>query len=411
MWTKEQKEAIKKLSRLKVGALFMEMGTGKTRVALDLMASKAHKVKQLLWLCPCSLKGEIEQERAKWQPDLALRVIGIETLSASDKTYLEVLESVKERSTFCVVDESLKIKNLGAKRTKRILQIGSYCKYRLILNGTPLSKNVLDLWPQMEFLSHKILDMDFRAFKYNYCEFKKEPGRRERIVKNYNLPHLITKIEPYIFDSKLYLDIPKNYKTYKYYIDLSLYRAFKNKLFLEEAEYTTGGELMDFSWYKIITKLQRYYTSSEEHHKELQNLIKKINEQVVIFVKFISSIPAGALALTGDTKPEYRQGIINKHKNGEQQALYVTYGLGAYGLNLQHCHNVIFAEHSWDYAQRIQAEARIYRMGQTKECNFYDIDCNTGLERLLHDCNNKKEHLADRVKREITNQKKLKDLL
>lgn len=33
---KNQQLAFDKLSRLKVGALFMEMGTGKTKVALDL---------------------------------------------------------------------------------------------------------------------------------------------------------------------------------------------------------------------------------------------------------------------------------------------------------------------------------------------------------------------------------------
>lgn len=39
----KQEEAFKKLSRLKVGALFMEMGTGKTKVALDLISSKQNK--------------------------------------------------------------------------------------------------------------------------------------------------------------------------------------------------------------------------------------------------------------------------------------------------------------------------------------------------------------------------------
>ena len=61
-----QELAFKKLSRLKVGALFMEMGTGKTKVALDLIASKMHKVDYVLWICPCSLKAEIEAERVKW---------------------------------------------------------------------------------------------------------------------------------------------------------------------------------------------------------------------------------------------------------------------------------------------------------------------------------------------------------
>lgn len=38
--TNKQQLAFDKLSRLKVGALFMEMGTGKTKVALDLIQSK-----------------------------------------------------------------------------------------------------------------------------------------------------------------------------------------------------------------------------------------------------------------------------------------------------------------------------------------------------------------------------------
>ena len=41
--TSQQQTAIDKLKRLKVGALFMEMGTGKTKVALDLIASRADK--------------------------------------------------------------------------------------------------------------------------------------------------------------------------------------------------------------------------------------------------------------------------------------------------------------------------------------------------------------------------------
>lgn len=40
--TEIQQRAINKLNRLKVGALFMALGTGKTKVALDLMAAKRY---------------------------------------------------------------------------------------------------------------------------------------------------------------------------------------------------------------------------------------------------------------------------------------------------------------------------------------------------------------------------------
>ena len=83
--------AFEKLSKLKVGALFMETGTCKTKIALDLMAYKRHKIDYFLWICPCSLKGEIEAERRKWHPELTFDVVGCESLAQSDKIFVEVL--------------------------------------------------------------------------------------------------------------------------------------------------------------------------------------------------------------------------------------------------------------------------------------------------------------------------------
>lgn len=407
-----QEAALAKLDRLRVGALFMEMGTGKTRVALDLMAAKASRCGLLLWLCPCALKGEIEAERLKWHPELELRVVGVETISSSERTYLSLLEEVKTKRTFCVVDESLKIKNLAANRTKRILAIGSYCAFRLILNGTPLSRSVMDLWSQMEFLSPKILGMSMRQFRDTYCEWEKKSGRGIKILGSRNVPHLVAKMEPYIFDARLYLDIRRDYRAKSYFVDTDAYAEFKDEVFRSDAVYNDDGELTDISFYKIISRLQRWYTSRREHYEAIGKAVEEADGSCIVFVKFVSSIPEGALSLTGDVPQEERQDIIRRHREGESKALYVTYGLGAYGLNLQYCHTAIFAEHSWDYAQRIQAEARIYRLGQTETCTFVDIDANTGLEDMLHSCNNRKERLADRVKSEITRQKKsLKEAL
>ena len=76
--TDDQRRAVNKLRRLKVGALFMEMGTGKTKVALDLMADRQKKVEMNVWVCPCSLKATIEEEKAK----LLARIAEIDKLLA-----------------------------------------------------------------------------------------------------------------------------------------------------------------------------------------------------------------------------------------------------------------------------------------------------------------------------------------
>ena len=130
-----------------------------------------------------------------------------------------------------------------------------------------------------------------------------------------------------------------------------------------------------------------------------------------IFVRYLASIPANAHRITGAENLQERQAVINDFKNGKFNVLYITYGCGAFGLNLQFCHNIIFAEHTFDYAVREQAEARIYRLGQTEAVNYYDLNCaNVGLEKLILKCIQKKGDMLQTIKTEIQKCKSIKEL-
>ena len=59
----DQKKAIEKLSKTKVGAIFMQPGTGKTRIAIELV--KTTKSDLVLWICPFQVKSEAQKELAK----------------------------------------------------------------------------------------------------------------------------------------------------------------------------------------------------------------------------------------------------------------------------------------------------------------------------------------------------------
>lgn len=387
---KNQQLAFDKLSRLKVGALFSEMGTGKTKVALDLINSKSNKIDYILWICPFSIKNEIIKERDKWYPAMKINVVGCETIGSSDRTYLEILKKVATSKTFIVVDESLKIKNINAKRTRRIIEFGGYAQYKLILNGTPITKNVIDLWAQMEFLSPKILKMSFNQFKNTYCEYYIRGKLKGMVKKQHNIEHLISLIEPYIFDCDLDIEAKKMYYNYFYDVDTFQYSRLKNEL-LE------GIANMDF--FVLTTKLQQFYTTYKE--EMLKELLEQMNDQVIIFVKYLDSIPAGANKIVGDMNTKERKQVIDKFERGDFKELYITYGCGSYGLNLQFCRNIIFAEHCFDYSQRIQAEARIYRIGQNYDVNYYNLWCNVGLEKMIQSSLNKKSNLLNEIKKEI----------
>lgn len=395
--------AYEKLRKLKVGALFLEMGMGKTKVALDLISSRSQKVDYILWICPFSIKDEIESERQKWHTELDVDIVGCESIGSSRRIHSEVLEKVKNaKCAFIVVDESLKIKNRYANRTRRILEMGKFAEYKLILNGTPVSKNILDLWTQMEFLSPKILDMWFLEFKNTYCSYYQKGKYKGRIISFKNIPHLVSKIEPYIFEAELDINTTKQYTTRFYYTDMDAYEEYKEKVFYEY--YSEFDDELNFNAFSM--KLQRWYTMNSNRNEVINDLIEDINDSVLIYVRFIDSIPEGAHRITGAENQKKRKEVLQDFKDGKFKALYITYGCGSFGLNLQYCKNIIFAEHMWDYAQRVQAEGRIYRMGQGKYANYYDLYCyDVGLEDLILACIHKKKSLDYTIKEEIAKTK------
>ena len=59
-----QKNAVEKLQKIKVGALYMEQGTGKTRTALELVKIRYErkKINHVIWLCPCSVKYNLQRD-------------------------------------------------------------------------------------------------------------------------------------------------------------------------------------------------------------------------------------------------------------------------------------------------------------------------------------------------------------
>ena len=108
---KHQQQAFNKLKNLKACALFMDMGTGKTRTALELIQNKLNKGKitRVFWICPCSTKKNLISDINKHSifsaayieniQDEFICVIGSETISKSDKYYLKLVNLIKLSST------------------------------------------------------------------------------------------------------------------------------------------------------------------------------------------------------------------------------------------------------------------------------------------------------------------------
>ena len=79
----------------KVGALFMEAGTGKTKVARDLIATTDADV--CLWIAPLRTLDNARRELDKWGGlSMCVKFVGVESLSQSSRIYLDAYAFVEE---------------------------------------------------------------------------------------------------------------------------------------------------------------------------------------------------------------------------------------------------------------------------------------------------------------------------
>lgn len=378
--TKDQSAAVEKLTRLKVGALFMACGTGKTQTAVALVNS-VPDVDCLYWLCPCQVKenlmAELEKCGCKYEP----HIIGIESIGCSDRIFMEELEYVQRfRRVFMVLDESIKIKNARAKRSKRILQLARHAEYRIILNGTPVTKNIMDIYTQMEFLSPKILPFkNWYKFRDSYCmttTYKKGGVIKKTVITGYaNVDHLLSLIKPYVFTCNLELKVNKRYHVLHWYLDFDeqdAYEELKADLFADYSEDTSDVNIL-----AILQKLQHSYACARNKWRLLDEYL---TEKTIVFCKYHTS----------------RDEVQRRYP----KAKVLTYGTGSFGLNLQDYNRIIYFDKTFDYSFREQSEGRIYRNGQTLDCEYYDLTGDIGLEQMIDRCISNKEGLVQHFKKQ-----------
>lgn len=422
-----QIEAVNKLKKVKVGALFMEQGLGKTITALELIRLRfiSNKVNKLIWLCPCSIKNSIKDMIIEFFPRNMLQdviICGIETLSSSIKTNSYLLGVVNKYRCFLVVDESLLIKNYYALRTQNIGFISVKCKYKLILNGTPVSKNEADLFSQFNILDWRILGYkSFWSFAANHLEYDKYI--QDKVVRCLNLDYLSKKIEPYTYQVKKEecIKLPLKHYSNRFFYMTELqeehYYNVADKLLMEVDELRPESIYRMFSALQCILSglfvweekghlLTRNFFKSPIENPRIQKLLDIItSEKTIVFCKYTHEIDTITSTLNSkkDNVAVRFDGKISNKKRMENietfkdsaSYLIANKECAGLGLNLQFCSNVIYYDNDWTLSTRIQSEDRVHRIGQKNEIYIQDICCYHSLDERIKKCLERKENMLE----------------
>ena len=417
-------------------AYFMEMGTGKTKVLIDNMSMLYDKGKVdgaliiapkgviKTWYeqeLPAHLPNHIENVTVLWQANITkgqqekleslfemetalhILIMNVEALS-TDKGVKFAAKFLNSHKVIMAIDESTTIKTPTAKRTKNIIGLGKYAKYKRIMTGSPVTKNPLDLYSQCEFLDPYLLDFtSYYAFRNRYAEMKTMHlrGRSIQVVDEFkNLGELSDTVKT--FSERILkedcLDLPPKNFTKRHIILTSEQRKAYDQMKKAAMAILNGKVTTTMT---VLTQLMRLHQITCGHFtaddgsvqliennriKELMNVLEETEGKAIIWANYQRDItnileniikvygPGSVVDYYGLTPQDERQENIKKFQNNDKCRFIVgTTQTGGYGITLTQANTVIYYSNGYDLEKRLQSEDRAHRIGQTKSVTYVDL--------------------------------------
>jgi SNF2-related domain/Helicase conserved C-terminal domain len=392
-----------------------EMGTGKSIQAIGCILAQP-SLRNILIVCPASLKTNWLLECQKWGIGLPMRIAGGRTQwEGLVITNYDVLNKVPDRPWDLVIfDEGHYLKNPKSARTKQASRIAKQSRRVLILTGTPVESRPLELWPLLQILNPEEWDpagffkgkkvpagndAGFYRYARRYCDAK------ERVVGSYVNPLTGDRILKKTWDlsgSSNAEELQERLKT------TTMIRRLKRDVLAElpekrreiivlPAEMTDDGELLG------VVDLESLPKSLEEcllllHQAKLpafaefasvrQDLaLRKVPfvleqvravfasgvEKLLLFAHHQAVLDALRLGLaefcpaflSGATAPEKRQAEVEKFRGLPDCRLFIgSLKAAGVGLTLTAASHIVMAEADYNPSVNTQAEDRAHRKGQ-----------------------------------------------
>jgi SWI/SNF-related matrix-associated actin-dependent regulator 1 of chromatin subfamily A len=371
-----QEDGVAWLKQQRRGLLCDDPGLGKTATALGAITKFPVCI-----ICPPSLVRNWEQEIAKWlehMPHLQNQHIDIFKYSQFSRG------SVARATPYetYILDESHYVKSAKSKRTQNIKQFVSTDPNVdvFMLTATPIVREIDDIVAQLQILGVDISLWKFRS-QLMYSKVRRIRGRK---VTEYSgcrdYDKFVGLLKQFAIRRRKtdHLDLPAKLRANRY---VSYEGKLKQQLDDLE-DWLSHHEIEDSAPRHIMTarrelgvakvwgSLEYIKTLLESTSHNYPLLIFAHHREVVdtIHHELLQAGYYGA-RIAGDTKLQDRAEAVEVFQSGQLRFIVANIHSGGVGLTLTRSSHVIFAELDWTPANLIQAEDRVYRIGQTEVVN------------------------------------------
>ena len=411
------------------GYLAFEQGLGKSLTAIHY--AQQHGYGRVLVVCPAVAIGVWEQELAAeglagWAPrgrradkSNAIREGYDGDRSAGEPVLILNYEALLDRGVeaavkryapdLIIIDEAQKIKTATAKRSKVLHRL---CKDTptLALSGTPITRNLLDLYSQYKAVDADIWDgMPWTKFKNRYAIMGGYGGYE--VVGFRNTAQLKEIIRPYTvvarkedtldLPSKTFTQIPvplegSEGSAYQEMARTGIYGDWVTTTPLERA--------LRLSQLAGVAKIPRTVAFVED--------LVDMGEQVVVYFRFLDegarlSEALGTMALSGATSQEERTHYVAEFQAKDTPIFLSQITAGSTAITLTAASYMVYHSLSYNYEDFAQSQDRIHRIGQDLPCTYYLMTAvgpkgGITVDHLVLNSMNKKEDFASMITKDPT---------
>lgn len=440
----------------------MEMGTGKTRVALDTAFERSDVNKILIvcpkavigvwrenlikfhdmenWVCWDKRSGTVKSKAEdlatwlnKYVPSISYTSLYEETpkkfvIINYDSVWREPMGDLILKNNFhmVILDESHRAKAAGSKVSKYLAMLGKRVRYKMCLSGTPMANSPLDVYGQYRFLDSSI----YGTNHFNFLqEFAVLGGPDRRFVVGYkNQKELNRRFKTIAYTCKMSeiadrIKLPDALPPIKRMVDLPT-RDMKtikqlNKEFIAECMEPGGFIVVN----NVLTKLLRIqqicsgfckvqdsaFDAPEEHEmnnvkqKDLEDILKDValDKSVVVFCVFKHDIEAVRRASKSVQRRCYElSGAENTLEDWKKDdGAVIAVQVQAGSEGV----DMTKAQYAVYFsmprlAMYNQSKARLYRPGQKNSVSFIHIIAKDTIDEAMYDSVMRKEDIIESIK-------------
>ena len=415
-----------------------EMGLGKTvqAIAACELLRRTRGIERVLVVCPASLKGEWEEQIARFT-GLPSRIIAgprAQRLAQYGEgaffylaNYEQILldgDAVQQRLApdVIVLDEAQRIKNWQSRTAQAIKRLRS--PYAFVLTGTPLENRIDEIYSIVQFLDPSLLGPLFRFNREFY-----ELDERGRPIGYRNLDELHRRLAPVLLrrrkdevEGQLPGRLDKHYfvpledeqlpryaeyeKRVAQILAQARRRALLPKEFKQLQQWLACMRMVCDTPY-ILDSDCRVCPKLAELREILEELLAEPGTKILVFSEWermldllretLQEMGTGFAWHTGSVPLPRRRDEVRRFKEDPACRLFLSTDSGGVGLNLQAANVVINLDLPWNPARLEQRIARAWRKHQTRPVRVLYLVTEDTLEHRMIPLLANKQILADGV--------------